>query len=69
MFEGAVTTPERFNQFELNDLIRHLNLSKETSEVFTSMLYEKNFFQFGANNMYFQRREKDLLLYFSNKNT
>ena len=29
--EGAVPTPLRFNQAELNDLLKDLNLSKDTS--------------------------------------
>ena len=43
-FQGAVATPLRFNQFELNNLVRDLNLSKKTSEVLASRLNEKIFF-------------------------
>ena len=37
-FVGAVATPLRFNQAELNDLIRDLDLSKKISEVLASRL-------------------------------
>ena len=66
-FEGAVVTPQPFNQFELNDLIRDLNLSKETSEVLASRLNEKKLLQPGNNITFYRRREKDLLPYFSHE--
>ena len=67
-FQGAVATPLRFNQFELNDLVRDLNLSKETSEVLAFKLNEKNLHQPGTNITFYRRREKDLLPYFSKEN-
>ena len=66
-FQGAVATPLRFNRFELNDLVRELNLSKETSEVLASRLNEKNLLQPGTSITFYRRREKDLLPYFSKK--
>ena len=39
--EGAVTTQLRFNQGEVNDLIKILNHSKETSEIIAFWLNEK----------------------------
>ena len=39
--EGAVATPLRFNQDELYDLIKDLNLSKETYEVIATWLKKK----------------------------
>ena len=39
--EGALTTPLRFNKVELNDLIKDLNLSKETSDFIAFWLNEK----------------------------
>jgi hypothetical protein len=44
------TTPrsERFDQNELSDLIRDLNLSKDSSELLVSRLKEKNVLQPGA---------------------
>ena len=67
-FQGAVATPLRFNPFELNDLVRDLNLSKKTSEVLASRLNEKNLLQPGTNITFYRRREKDLLPYFSKEN-
>ena len=67
-FQGAVATPLRFNQFELNDLVKDLNLSKETSEILASRLNEKNLLQPGTNITFYRRREKDLLPYFSKEN-
>ena len=67
-FQGAVATPLRFNQFELNDLVRDLNLLKETSEILASRLNEKNLLQPGTNITFYRRREKDLLPYFSKEN-
>ena len=67
-FHGAVATPLQFNQFELNDLVRDLNLLKETSEVLASRLNEKNLLQPGTNITFYCRREKDLLPYFSKEN-
>ena len=67
-FQGAVATPLRFNQFELNDLVRDLNLSKETLEILASRLNEKNLLQPGTNITFYRRREKDLLPYFSKEN-
>ena len=66
-FQGAVATPLRFNQFELNDLVRDLNLSKETSEILASRLNEKNLLQLGTNITFYRRREKDLLPIFRRK--
>ena len=62
--EGAVATPLRFNQAELYDLIRDLNLSKETSEVIASWLNEKHL-QLRTNITFYCTREKVLLPYFS----
>ncbi|XP_044752720.1 uncharacterized protein LOC123312391 [Coccinella septempunctata] len=41
-FEADLATPQCFNQEELNDLIRDLNLSKESAELLASRLKEKN---------------------------
>ena len=39
---SQVTDPQPFNQSELNNLVRNLNLSKEYSEILASCLKEKN---------------------------
>ena len=41
-YEAFSTIPDQFNQEELNDLIRDLNLSKESSELLASRLNENN---------------------------
>lgn len=41
-YEGTSSVPQRFNQNELNDLTRDLNLSKKASELLASRLNDKN---------------------------
>ena len=41
-FDSLGTEPYRFSQAELSDLVRDLNLSKESSEIHASRLKEKN---------------------------
>lgn len=67
-FEEDSATPQRFNQEELNDLIRDLNLSKESSELLASRLKEKNLLYPGTKITYYRNREKDLLPFFSQDN-
>ena len=55
--EGSVATPLRLNQAELYDLIRDLNLSKETSEIIASWLNKKNL-QPGTNIAFYRTSEK-----------
>jgi hypothetical protein len=59
---------ERFDQNELGDLIRDLNLSKESSELLASRLKEKNVLHPGMKITFHQRREKDLLPFFTEDN-
>jgi hypothetical protein len=59
---------ECFDQNELNDLIRDLNLSKDSSELHASILKEKNVLQPGAKITFNRRREKDLLSFFTKDN-
>ena len=65
--EGAVATPLRFNQDELYDLIKDLNLSKETYEVIATWLKKKNL-QPDTNNTCYCTRENVVLPYFSREN-
>ncbi|XP_070613747.1 uncharacterized protein [Erythrolamprus reginae] len=53
-----------FQQYELNDLVRDLGISKEASELLASRLYEKNLLEKGAKVSYFQSRESAFLQYF-----
>jgi hypothetical protein len=56
---------ERFDQNELSDLIRDLNLSKESSELLASRLKERNVLHPGMKITFYRRREKDLLPVFT----
>ena len=56
---------EPFNQKELNDLIRDLNLPKKSGEVLASRLAEKNLLTSDTKITYYRNREKDLLPFFS----
>ena len=58
-------TPEGFSQCELNDLIRDLDLLKESSELLASRLGEKDLLLPGTNITFYRTRESSLLQYFS----
>jgi hypothetical protein len=55
---------ERFDHSELSDLIKDLNLSKESSKLFASRLNEKNVLHPGMKITFYRKREKDFLPYF-----
>lgn len=59
---------ESFDQKELSDLIRDLNLSKESSELLASRLKEKNALKPGTKITIYRNREKDLLPFFTEDN-
>ena len=67
-FVGTSSSADRFNQHELSDLIRDLNLSKESSELLASRLNEKNLLHAGTKITFYRTREKDLLPFFSEEN-
>ena len=56
--------PKRFNQDDLSDLIRDLNLPKESSELLASRLKERNFLQAKTNVTFYRNREANFLPYF-----
>lgn len=64
-YEGVSTIPQLFNQDELSDLARELNLSKEASELLASRLHEKNLLQPGTKVSFYRTREKDMLPFFT----
>lgn len=64
-FEGTSSFPQRFNQDEVSDLARDLNLSKEASELLASRLKDKNLLEEGTKITFYRTREKDLLPFFS----
>uniref|UniRef100_A0A6P7GPM3 Glucose dehydrogenase [FAD, quinone]-like n=1 Tax=Diabrotica virgifera virgifera TaxID=50390 RepID=A0A6P7GPM3_DIAVI len=57
-FEENSTRPELFNQEELSDLIRNLNLPKDSSELLTSRLNEKNVLHPDTKITYYHNRDK-----------
>jgi hypothetical protein len=59
---------ERFDHNELSDLIRDLNLSKNSSELLASRLKEKNVLQPGTKITFYRKRERDLLPFFTKQN-
>ena len=64
-FAGPSSTAQNFNQHELNDLIRDLNLSKESSKLLASRLKEKNLLDSETKITFYRNREKNLLPFFS----
>lgn len=67
-YDGKPTSPQRFTQSELNDLVRDLNLSKEASELLSSRLNDKNLLEVGTKITFYRTREKKLLPFFSEEN-
>ena len=53
-----------YSQSELNDLIRDLNLSKQSAEVLASRLQEKHLFKAGKSVSFYRNRENNLRKYF-----
>ena len=56
--------PKHFNQDDLSDLIRDLNLPKESAELLASHLKERNFLQAKTNVTFYRNREGNFLPYF-----
>ena len=54
-------TVRRFDQGELNDLVRDLNLSKQNSELLASRLQERGMIDTRTNITFYRSREKELL--------
>lgn len=59
-FGGTSTEPYRINQFDLNDLIRDLNLSKNQAELLASRLKGWNLFEKRTTISFYCRQEQDL---------
>ena len=57
-------TDRHFDQRELNDLVRDLNLSKDQSELLASRLQERGMLRKEVNVTLYRTREKDLLNHF-----
>ena len=56
--------PKRFNQKELNDLVRDLGLPKDASELLASRLKAKNLLEPGTKVTVYRTREQNFLKYF-----
>ena len=63
-FDSLCTEPQRFSQTELSDLVRELNLSKESSEVLTSRLKEKNLLESGTPVIYYRNQDAEFSAFF-----
>ena len=53
-----------YSQSELNDLIRDLNLPKQSAEVLASRLQEKHLLKAGTSVSFYRNREEELRKYF-----
>lgn len=63
--EIASTEPKPFTQ---EDLIRDLELPKESAEVLACRLKEKNLLASGTKVTFYRAREQDLLSFFNSEN-
>ena len=54
-----------FNQLQLNNLVRDLYLPKQSAELLASSLQEKNLLHAGTSVIFYRKREKELLKYFT----
>jgi hypothetical protein len=54
-------TPQRFSQTELNDLVRDLNLPKESAELLGSRLKSKHLLAPGTHFSWYRYRENQLV--------
>lgn len=61
----ATSPPQLFSQAELNDLVRDLNLSKESAEVLGSTLKSKNLLATGTTFSWYRHREEEFTSFYS----
>ena len=64
----VVFAQRAFSKVELNDLVRDLNLSKESAELLSSHLSEKNLLAEDVRKTSFRHRHKELIMFFTLKN-
>ena len=57
--------PKQFDQGELNDLVRDLNLSKKSAELLASRLSEKNLLRKGTKVSFYRNRDSEFVPFFS----
>ena len=58
------SVPHKFEQAELNDLTRDLNLSKEAAQLLGSRLNSKNLLSSDTTFAWYRHREKEYTIYF-----
>ena len=63
-YHECSSEPNRFNQDDLSDLIRDLNLPKESAELLASRLKERHFLQAKTNVTFYRNREANFFPYF-----
>lgn len=68
-FEGISSAPQLFQQSQLNDLVRDLNLSKKSAELLASRLAEKNLLYPETKVSYYRTRETEFVHFFSEENS
>lgn len=56
-----VDEPQLFSQEELNDLVRDLDLPKQSAELLGSRLKSKNLLMEGTSFAWYRHREKDFM--------
>ena len=62
--ESKKAVPQQFNQSELNDLVRDLDLSKQAAEILASRLNEKHVLHSSAKVSFYRKRDELFLPYF-----
>ena len=62
--ESKKAVPQQFNQPELNDLVRDLDLSKQAAEILVSRLNEKHVLHSSAKVSFYRKRDELFLPYF-----
>ena len=65
--ESKKAVPQQFNQSELNDLVRDLDLSKQAAEILASRLNEKHVLHSSAKVSFYRKRDELFLPYFKEK--
>ena len=62
--ESKKAVPQQFNQSELNDLVRDLDLSKQAAEILASRLNKKHVLHGFAKVSFYRKRDELFLPYF-----
>ena len=62
--ESKKAVPQQFNQSELNDLVRDLDLPKQAAEILASRLNEKHVLQSSAKVLFYRKRDELFTPYF-----